>query len=181
MTRQPLTTEHILLGYLAERPMHGYELHQRLEDPATLGTVWRVKQAQLYALLTKLEGDGLVESILESQDPKPPRKIFNLTEAGQATLDHWLRTPVPHGRELRIEFLAKLYFARHHHHTTALALINAQKGLLTQWLAQNPAPPQGETYRHLVHAFRAGQIHAMLEWLDMCAAMTAVDDRNGTS
>jgi PadR family transcriptional regulator AphA len=175
MTRQPLTTEHILLGYLAEHPMHGYELHQRLEDPATLGTVWRVKQAQLYALLTKLEGDGLVESTLEPQDPKPPRKIFNLTEAGQATLDHWLRIPVPHGRELRIEFLAKLYFARRQQPATALALIEAQTVLLHQWLAQNPTPPQTDTYRYLVHAFRAGQIQAMLEWLEVCVAMTAVD------
>lgn len=175
MTRQPLTTEHILLGYLAERPMHGYELHQRLEDPATLGTVWRVKQAQLYSILTKLEGDGLVESTLEPQDPKPPRKIFNLTEAGQATLNHWLRVPVPHGRELRIEFLAKLYFARQLSPTTALSLITAQRELLHQWFVHNPPPPKSETYRHLVHAFRAGQIQAMVEWLDVCAAMTATD------
>jgi PadR family transcriptional regulator, regulatory protein AphA len=168
MTRQPLTTEHILLGYLAEHPMHGYELHQRLEDPAALGTVWRVKQAQLYALLTKLEGDGLVESTLEPQDPKPPRKIFNLTNAGQRTLDHWLQNPVPHGRELRIEFLAKLYFVRKQDPTTALALVHAQKNLLQEWLAKNPSPPSDETYRYLVHAFRAGQIHAMLEWLDTC-------------
>jgi PadR family transcriptional regulator AphA len=168
MTRQPLTTEHILLGYLAEHPMHGYELHQRLEDPAALGTVWRVKQAQLYALLTKLEGDGLVESTLEPQDPKPPRKIFNLTNAGQRTLDHWLQHPVPHGRELRIEFLAKLYFARKQHPATALALVHAQKHLLQEWLEKNPTPPSEETYRYLVHAFRTGQIHAMLEWLDTC-------------
>lgn len=172
MTRQPLTTEHILLGYLAEHPMHGYELHQRLDNPAALGTVWRVKQAQLYALLTKLEGDGLVESTLEAQDPKPPRKIFSLTNAGQEALDQWLGSPVPHGRELRIEFLAKLYFARRRDHATALALIDAQKKLLHQWVQKHPAPPESETYRYLVHAFRAGQIQAMMEWLETCASIT---------
>jgi DNA-binding PadR family transcriptional regulator len=169
MTRQPLTTEHILLGYLAERPMHGYELHQRLEDPTALGTVWRVKQAQLYALLGKLEGESLVEVTEETQDGKA-RRVLHLTAAGRETLDQWLRSPVPHGRELRIEFLAKLYFAQRRGNGTAQTLIEAQRRQLEQWLDEHPAPPRAETYRHLVHAFRAGQIRAMIEWLAACEA-----------
>src|ERR671912_463234 len=104
MTRQPPTTEHILLGYLAERPMHGYELHQRLDDPAALGTVWRVKQAQLYALLGKLEAEGWVSVTPEAREGKAARKIFHLTEAGEAAPERWGRSPVPPGPGLRIQF-----------------------------------------------------------------------------
>ncbi len=170
MTRQPLTTEHILLGFLAEEPLHGYELHQRLNDPDALGTVWRVKQARLYALLARLEEEGLVRAVVQEQDARPARKIYYLTAEGQERLDAWLREPVPHGRELRIEFLAKFYFARRQDEATALALVRAQQRQFEQWLVETPSPPDSEPYRRLVHAFRAGQLRAMLEWLELCAA-----------
>ena len=168
MVRQPLSTEHILLGYVAERPMHGYELHQLVSDPEELGMVWRVKQAQLYSLLTKLEGDGLIQATLENQDPRPPRKIFHLTEAGKEVLDVWLISPVPHARELRIEFLAKLYFARRRGRDTLQHLLNTQRAAAEQWLAAQQAPTGTSPYRRLVHDFRVGQIHSILDWLTRC-------------
>lgn len=168
----PLTTEHALLGFLRQQPMHGYEIHQRLAEPDGLGAVWRLKQSQLYALLAKLEEEGYLTTSVELQDMRPPRKIFQLTAAGRDAFLAWVESPVPNGRTLRLDFLAKLYFARREGPETALRLIEAQRDLCRDWLSdqqQEAGPvPGARPYEWLVHQFRIGQIEAMLAWLDTC-------------
>lgn len=168
----PLTTEHALLGFLRQQPMHGYEIHQRLAEPEGLGAVWRLKQSQLYALLAKLEEEGYLTTTVELQDTRPPRKIFQLSEAGQAAFLAWVESPVPHGRTLRLDFLAKLYFAQREGPEVALRLIETQRDVCRSWLTaqqQEAGPlPGARPYEWLVHEFRIGQIEAMLAWLDTC-------------
>src|SRR5262252_750744 len=106
-----LGLEHALLGLLRAQPMHAYEMHQQLLRAEALGLVWHLKQAHLYALLAKLETAGYVGSTTESQGTRPPRKILHLTPAGAVAFADWVTTPVAHGRDLRLEFLAKLFFA----------------------------------------------------------------------
>ena len=60
MVPLPLTIEHALLGYLNQKPMYGYEISQHLANSEGLGAVWRLKQSQLYALLSKLEEKGYI-------------------------------------------------------------------------------------------------------------------------
>jgi len=170
----PLTIEWSLLGLLAEQPMHGYELHQRLAETAGLGLVWRIKQSQLYALLARLEERGYLVSTLEPQEAHPPRKIYALTPAGEAALAAWMQTPVRHGRDFRLEFLAKVYFAQRRGEDALLALLRAQKAACQSWLENLQAtagayPPA--SYEELVRRFRLGQIQAMLQWLDESIAV----------
>ena len=170
----PLTIEWSLLGLLAEQPMHGYELHQRLAEAAGLGLVWRIKQSQLYALLARLEKRGYLVSTLEPQEAHPPRKVYALTPAGEAALAAWVQTPVRHGRDFRLEFLAKVYFAQRRGEDVLLALLHAQKAACQSWLENLQAtagahPPA--SYEELVRRFRLGQIQAMLQWLDESIAV----------
>jgi DNA-binding PadR family transcriptional regulator len=172
MVRLPLTIELALLGFLRQRPMHGYEIHQRLSDPAGLGLVWRLKQSQLYALLARLEQEGHLTATLEPQAPKPPRKVFALTDEGHAAFEEWVESPVPHGRDLRLGFLAKLYFARREGPEVARRLVARQRVLCREWLEEQEQQAKGlrdsQPYDWLVHQFRVGQIEAMSAWLDTC-------------
>ena len=59
MVRRPPGIELVLLGFLREGPMHGYQIFQMFSEPNSLKLVWELKQSQLYALLTKLELDVL--------------------------------------------------------------------------------------------------------------------------
>jgi DNA-binding PadR family transcriptional regulator len=168
----PLSTEYALLGFLRQRSMYGYEIHQQLSNTTGLGLVWRLKQSQLYALLTKLEQEGLVTTTLELQDSRPPRKMFSLTQLGQQAFLNWIEQPVQQGRELRLDFLAKLYFARLESPSIALRLIERQRLACQDWLSQQQLEAAGlqdnQPYDWLVHKFRLGQIEAMLTWLDAC-------------
>src|SRR5258705_11639824 len=111
MVNLPLTIEHAMLGFLREHPMHAYEIHQTLMRPAALGLVWHLKQSLVYVMLERLEAEGYITTSLELQGNRPPRKLLYLTPEGQDAFAQWLATPVEHGRDFRLEFLAKLDFS----------------------------------------------------------------------
>jgi len=172
MVKQPLTIEYALLGFVRQQPMYGYEIHQRLLESAELGLVWTIKQSLCYAILTRLEEEGLLQSVVEAQGTKPARKILHLTPAGEEAFLHWVRSPVAHGRDVRLEFLAKLYFARQESRDAALKLIDQQRHVYMQrlielraWAAQME---HARSYDWLVLRYRIGQLEAALEWLELC-------------
>jgi PadR family transcriptional regulator AphA len=172
MIRLPLTVELALLGFLIDGPLHGYEIHRRLSEPTGLGLVWKLKQSHLYALLTRLESDGYLTSTVEPQETRPPRKLFQLTQTGQGAFRDWVRAAVPHGRDLRLDFLTKYYFAQHEGPQALAQLRLRQRTACQDWLraqqAQADAARDTQPYEWLVCQFRIGQIEAMLSWLEVC-------------
>lgn len=177
MVKQPLTIEHALLGFVRRQPMYGYEIHQQLQESKDLGMVWRIKQSQLYALLAKLEQVGYLQGTLEGQGSRPPRKMLQLTDEGLEAFTHWIGSPVQHGRDFRLEFLAKLYFARNESNEAALTLAACQRDAshiqLIELRQQASRLTQADSYDWLVLQFRIGQIEAILAWLDVCADWVA--------
>jgi PadR family transcriptional regulator AphA len=173
MVKLPLTIEHALLGFLHQRPMHAYEIHQTLMRAEALGLVWHIKQSLVYVHLERLEEEGFLTSTLEAQESRPPRKVLHLTPAGRAAYARWLESPVEHGRDFRLEFLAKLFFACQGDLSTATRLVARQREACRAWLAelqtQADAIDAARTYDWLVIQFRIGQIEAILTWLDTCA------------
>jgi PadR family transcriptional regulator AphA len=168
----PLTIEYALLGLLRRQPRHGYEIHQQLADPTGLGLIWRLKQSQVYALLAKLEQQSYVSQTLEPQDARPPRKVFALTETGRQAFLDWVQTPVARGRGFRLDFLAKLYFARQEGDAVAQKLLNRQQAACQDWLTEQQTLAEGlidsRPFDWLVHQFRISQVKAMLDWLNTC-------------
>ncbi len=171
--------EYALLGFLLEQPLHGYEIHHRLQDAQALGLVWHVKQAHLYALLERLEAAGLLVGELVPQDSRPPRRLLRLTDAGREAFQTWLHTPVAHGRDLRIPFLAKLFWAQRNGPASAATIIARQRDACETWLhdlqTELDAVQHTTPFAALVVQFRIGQTQAMLHWLDTCAATLAPD------
>ena len=79
--------EPALLLLLRERPMHGYELLERL--PEMTGDEARVDVGNLYRILRALEEDGIVRSEWSGELPGPAKRTYELTESGGRVLDSW--------------------------------------------------------------------------------------------
>lgn len=184
-----LTVEHALLGFVAEQPSYGYEIYQQLSMPNELWQVWRMKQSQLYALLTKLEDAGYLSATLQAQEARPPRKVYALTERGRTVYERWLSTPVPHGRQMRLEFLTKLYFAHRQHPDHLHTLIAEQTIACQQWLAELQAQATETAtdtaapafFPFAVQQFRLQQIESFLTWLATCQQALTVEVRKEIS
>src|SRR5918911_742334 len=78
--------EPALLLLLRERPVHGYELIERLPEISPEG---RIDIGNLYRLLRSLEGEGIVRSEWRADLPGPAKRTYQLTPAGRRLLDRW--------------------------------------------------------------------------------------------
>ena len=78
--------EPAILLLLRERPLHGYELIERL--PALAGE-GRIDVGNLYRLLRALEAESLVRSEWSADLPGPAKRTYELTEQGRRLLDRW--------------------------------------------------------------------------------------------
>lgn len=172
MVSRPLTIEIALLGYLTEGPRHGYQIHRSLMEPNGLRRIWWLKQAQLYALLGKLEEAGYLSASIETQEKRPARRMFRLTPKGEEIFRNWLESPVERPRQMRQEFQVKLYFACREGREVCRRLIEEQRHTCCKWLAANDAMSVdysiGQAHLWLTDQYRIGQIQAMLNWLDLC-------------
>src|SRR3970282_1243602 len=83
-----LSPEYPLLGFLAQQPAHGYELHQRLV--ADLSQIWRVSLSQTYNILKRLEEQGYITGTVQEQEKLPSRREFHLTPAGRLRFNNWV-------------------------------------------------------------------------------------------
>lgn len=178
MLQASFTMEYALLGFFRQQPRHGYELYQQFSDPAGLWQAWRLKQSQFYALLAKLEAAGYLGVTLHPQDARPPRKMFHLTAAGQAAFLAWVGSPVAHARQIRMEFLAKLYFAQQEGDEVVQQLIAQQQTVCRTWLAQQQVQAsvgeQQQGFTAYVTQFRFSQLESILAWLETCEQIAAV-------
>jgi len=66
-----------ILSVLAEEPMHGYQIMQRLEERS--GGMWRPSPGSVYPTLQLLEDQGFVKG-----EEVEGRRVFALTETGKA-------------------------------------------------------------------------------------------------
>jgi PadR family transcriptional regulator AphA len=113
-----------LLGVLSLGPAHGYDLCAELRE--RLGEIWTLRASHIYALLAGLEKDGLVSHERIDQENRPAKKVFRITPEGRKLFSAWITSPVSNVRDVRLEFFAKLYFARLESHEVAAKLIDDQ-------------------------------------------------------
>jgi PadR family transcriptional regulator, regulatory protein AphA len=172
----PLALEPALLGLLYHQPAHGYDLHRKMTAIRVVSMLWSVKQSQLYALLDKLEDQGLVSSELVPGEAHLMRKQYQLTSAGKHLLLNWMEEPVKHPRDMRQGFLVRLYFARQIDQAAALRLVEQQRVICRGWLAGLEKQAQKEepcTDEYIILRFRILQIQGMLSWLDECQELAS--------
>ena len=162
-----MAVENALLGLLRREPRHGYDLAREFGPDTPLGEVVHLELSMLYALLKKLEREGYVRSVTQQQGARPPRKVFELTEAGHDALDQWLAEPVERTRDLRLEFLLKLYIARDADDGIAQRLIDSQHDICARHITslQEQIDSETDSFRRLVLEMRMAQNAALLEWL----------------
>jgi DNA-binding PadR family transcriptional regulator len=102
-----MSVRHALLALLSEGPKYGLQLRQEFEERT--GEVWPLNVGQVYTTLQRLERDGFVAS--DGDGGSSTQKAFQITGAGVAELDAWLRTPPDLSSPPRDELVIKVLVA----------------------------------------------------------------------
>jgi len=107
-----MAIQHAVLALLADGPSYGYELKTAFES--SVGPQWgTINIGHLYQILERLSRDGLVTSERVTQQVKPDRVVYEITDRGRAELDHWLGEPSSRGGGFRDDFFLKVMAAAH--------------------------------------------------------------------
>lgn len=159
--------------------VHGYVLAQRLQS-GPLSEIIRLEPGMLYHFLKKLDRAGLVATRVERQRGRPDRQVHTLTADGESALRAWLDEPVHATRDVRLDFLVKLWFARELDPLRAVTLVREQRSVIKRLLgslqeqrarAEADAPPddpdaaQSAILRD-TRELRIAQTSAVLSWLN---------------
>lgn len=161
--------KYLLLGLLATRPRHGYELKTVFEE--MLAGTWVLKIAQVYATLSRLEEEGLVVCEKVPQEQVPDRKVYSLTPAGRSELARWAKEPVVGPVSVRDEFVFKIMLSAMAPEADPVGLIWAQRDVSLKALAdltRRAAEPGLALPTSLLVDAAVLRVKADLEWLDSC-------------
>lgn len=157
--------EYPVLAILARCPAHGYDICLRLSEE--IGSIWRLSKSNIYALLVRLERDGLVTHERVGQENLPAKNIFKLTEKGMEVYRDWITTPVRHVRDMRLEFLTKLWCAQQMGDESQIVLLKEQLAVCREKieiLGKLTASSENEIEQRSL-SFRLTMIHGAAAWL----------------
>ena len=159
-----------IMGLLAERPLHGYEVKNRFES--LLGGSWEVNFGQIYTTLQRLERDKLVEAVGRRGDRG--KQAYRLTEVGSQALQEWLTRPESEPQQVREEIYLKLLLSTRLANGRLDELLAAQRRVYLQRLKdlselEERARLDGRD--DLVLLFSGAILHteADLKWTDAAA------------
>ena len=101
----------MVLGFLAEGPLHGYELRRRMEQ--LTGYTRTISDGTLYPAITRLARAGLIIREQEAGRAGAPRQTLHLTDAGRDRLLDRLRDADGHDITDGSRFFVVLSFLSH--------------------------------------------------------------------
>lgn len=164
---RPLTeAELLVLGLVAERPRHGYELDREIERRG-LREWTRIGFSSLYFVLGKLERAGLVRS--RAPAGAKARKTVTLTAAGRRALVARTREALSAPRPTHPALLLGMLHWPALAHAEALdalraraAAVEAERARLEQMEAEQQPLPDHVT---AIFDFSAGQLATEAAWI----------------
>lgn len=142
-------TIYAILGILTTNCRSGYEIKQFIDS--SLNHFWKISYGQIYPTLKRLEEDGLAITQTASQEGKPDRKEYFLTEKGKELLKGWLEQPLKQLPIERNEVLLKLFFGRHQTKEQSALLLEDYKQKLENLYRTYEGIEEGITYYNNNH------------------------------
>lgn len=166
-----MSVRNAILGLLAQKPRHGYELHSAFSTVVG-GDAWEVKPAQIYTTLERLEESGLVETKSDlGEGREPDRRIYAITHDGHEALKTWFNEGVPTEHQ-RDEFYVKLMIGLVSGEADPARIIQNQRSRLFQEMhdattQRDKYDPHVEMAQILLTDKAIMHLEADLRWLDM--------------
>jgi DNA-binding PadR family transcriptional regulator len=158
----------VLLALLMEAPMHPYRMQQMIKERGQDQLVNVAQRNSVYQALDRLVRDGLARPAGTARDGgRPERTVYEITEAGAATMRGWLIAMLPAPAREFPEFPAALAFLSIIEPATARALLERRLVEQEKRLSaiEGQAPPGLPRLFLIEDEYRAAMLRAELAWL----------------
>ncbi|WP_066306294.1 PadR family transcriptional regulator [Bacillus sp. FJAT-29814] len=104
-----MNIQDVILGFLYEEPMSGYDIKQMMEN--SVSYFFEASFGAIYPALRKMEKEGLVEKQVIQQEGKPNKNLFAITESGREQFQQYLDSPI-NPTITRSDILIRIFFGR---------------------------------------------------------------------
>ena len=180
-----LSTKHVVLGLMIDRPSYGYLLQQQLAE--RLGFLGLADSA-VYKTIERLEADGWVEEVggvsavgSVARGARSRRVLYRATAEGVDTFRTWMAEPCDRA-VLRDELQAKLAVSTPDDLPRLMAMAESQAQACLVELAQiqrprltvagTPDVPWPVAARMMADDFQARWLEGLVDWLNaICEVM----------
>ena len=160
----PLT----LLGLIRSGSGYGYDLKQSFDQYFNLSKP--LAFGQVYAILSRMIRDGLIQSTGEETGGGPERKKYEITPEGRAKLEEWMVTPEVPSETLQTDVFAKTVIALLIDRDTE-DLLDIQRHKHLDRMRQLTKEKQTADIVHvLLCDYAIYHIEADLRWMDLTSA-----------
>lgn len=86
-----MSLAHAILASLIDTSCSGYDLAKRMES--SVGFFWQASHQQIYRELSKLDQLGWITSEIITQQGRPDKKVYSVTQQGKQQLQEWIAKP----------------------------------------------------------------------------------------
>jgi DNA-binding PadR family transcriptional regulator len=180
-----LSTKHVVLGLMIDRPNYGYRVQQQMADK--LGFLG-IADSAIYKIIERLENHGWVaetgRQAIGGTRRGAPRILYKATPEGVEQFKSWIATPSKPA-VVRDELQAKLAVSAPEDlpHILRMAEQQARECLTALGRLGRPAPlstttqnvPWDVAAKIMVDDFHARRLEGLLDWLN--AICEVIEDR----
>ncbi|MEU4091731.1 PadR family transcriptional regulator [Streptomyces sp. NPDC026673] len=163
-----MSIAHTLLGLLESGPRHGYHLKRAFDEK--FGHDRPLHYGQVYATMSRLLKNGLVEVDGVEPGGGPERKRYAITDAGISDVDAWLATPEKPEPYLQSTLYTKVVLALLTGRSAADLLDTQRSEHLRRMRTLTHRKRHGDLVDQLVCGHALFHLEADLRWLEVTAA-----------
>ncbi|WIX81890.1 PadR family transcriptional regulator [Amycolatopsis carbonis] len=157
-----------LLALLEPGPRHGYDLKRAYDEQ--FGQDRPLAYGQVYATLSRLLKNGLVEVAGVEAGDGPERKRYTITDAGITDVEHWLATPENPEPYLQNTLYTKVVLALLSGRS-ATTVLDAQRAKHLDVMRElTRRKREGDLATQLICDHALFHLEADLRWLELTAA-----------
>jgi len=159
----------LCLAILSMGDASGYEIKKLLEGP--FSHIHEASFGAIYPALARLQEDGLVTCEERSQEKRPDKKVYALTQRGRFDLIQEL-TVIPGPDRIRSDFLVLMLYAHLLPPAHIANVIETRLGILTSLLAElensdtSPVPAGEESSAEFVRGYGKAVLQAAQHYIE---------------
>jgi len=119
-----MNIQNVILGFLVEKPMTGYDIKQMMEN--SVSYFFDASYGAIYPALKRMEKDKLIEKEVVQQEGKPNKNLYVITLEGKKAFQAYMDSPL-NPTLIRSDLLMRIFFGRHTNPNKIMEWLNTEK------------------------------------------------------
>ncbi len=160
--------ENIIIGLILQKKKYGYQIYKELVDKVGLGSIWSIRESQMYLILKKMCQEGLICEEKEENIKGRVRKSYDATAVGIDQFNEWILSPVIYPRNFMQEFLPKYYLCDKYKIVKLDVIRTIQVKKVNQWTNDLSTKRNrcGNKFQHKLFKLKFDHVATIKKWLE---------------